>query len=157
MKVILLQDIENLGKKDEIKEVADGYARNFLLPNNLVKPATEPALEELNKKKELETKLAEEELKQIEELISKIDGQEIDILVKIKDNGEIFGSITPFKISQALKKKGFDIKKEQVNLKEQIKKMGEYPVTINFEHGLEAEIKVIIADEKAEKEIKEES
>lgn len=150
MKVILLKDIENLGKESDVKEVADGYARNFLLPNNLVMLATKAALEELEKKKELELKKAEEELKRTQELVSQIDGQEIEILVKVKDNGEIYGSITPFKINQALKKKGFDIKKTQVTLKEPIKKIGEYPVTINFDHGLEAEIKTIIAEEKKE-------
>ncbi len=156
MKIILLQNIENLGKEGDVKEVPDGYARNFLLPNKLVKLATQEALRELEEKKELEAKKAEEELKHIEGVVSKIDGQEIEVLEKIKETGEIYGSITPFKISQALKKKGFEIKKNQINLKEPIKKLGEYPVTINFEHGLEAEIKVIVTEEKKE-EKKEES
>lgn len=154
MRVILLKDIENLGKEGDVKEVADGYARNFLLPNKTVILATQSALAELEKTKELEVKKAEEELKHIQELVSQIDGQEIEILVKTKENGEIYGSITPFKIGQALKKKGFDIKKSQVILKEPIKKLGEHPATINFDHGLEAEIKVIVSGEK--KEVKEE-
>ena len=91
---------------------------------------------------------AEEELKVIQEIIAKVDGQEVEIPMKLKDNGEIYGSVTQYKISQALKKKGFDIKKTQLNLKEPIKKIGEYPVTINFDHGLEAEIKVIVIEEK---------
>lgn len=153
MRVIILQDIKNLGKEGEVKEVADGYARNFLLPNKLVKLATKAALEELEKIKDLEAKRAEEALKHTQEIVSQIDGQEIEILVKINETGEIYGSITPFKISQALKKKGFDVKKTQVTLKEPIKKIGEYPVTINFDHGLEAEIKAIVAEEpKKEKE-----
>lgn len=147
MRVIILQDIENLGKKDEVKEVADGYARNFLLPKKLVKLATKAALEELEKTKILEAKKAEEALKHIQEIVSRIDGQEIEILVKTKETGEIYGSVTPFKISRALKKKGFDIKKAQVILKEPIKKMGEYPATINFDHGLEAELKVMVVEE----------
>lgn len=151
MKVILLQDIENLGKKDDIKEVADGYARNFLIPNKLVKLATKSVLEELEKRRELEVKKAEEEFKRIQEIVSKIDGQEVEISVELKKIGEIYGSITPFKISQALKKKGFDVKKTQVNLKEPIKKLGEYPVVINLDHGLEAEIKVIVSEKISEK------
>ncbi len=147
MRVIILQDVENLGKKGDVKEVADGYARNFLLPNKLVKLATNAALEELEKIQDLEAKKAEEALKHMQEIVSQIDGQEIEILVKIKETGEIYGSVTPFKISQALKKKGFDIKKTQVILKEPIKKTGEHPVTINFDHGLEAEIKAIIVEE----------
>ena len=147
MRIIILRDIENLGKEGEVKEVADGYARNFLLPNKLVKLATRAAVEELEKIKDLEARKAEEALKHIQGTVSQVDGQEIEILVKSKETGEIFGSVTPFKISQALKKKGFDIKKTQVILKEPIKKIGEYPVTINFDHGLEAEIKAIVAEE----------
>jgi len=153
MRVIILQDVENLGKQGDVKEVADGYARNFLLPNKLAKLATDTALEELEKIKGLEVKKAEEALKHTQEIVSQIDGQEIEILVKGKETGEIYGSVTPFKISQALKKKGFDIKKTQVIIKEPIKKIGEYPVIINFDHGLEAEIKAIVAEEsKKEKE-----
>lgn len=147
MKIILLKDIKNLGKEGEVKEVADGYARNFLLPKNLVKIATKKALEELEKEEELEAKKAEKELKAIQEIVSQVDGQEIGISMKLKENGEIYGSITPYKISRALKKKGFDVKKTQISLKEPIKKLGEYPVTVNFDHGLEAEAKVIVSEE----------
>lgn len=148
MRVILLKNIENLGEKGDVKKVASGYARNFLLPNNLAKPATKKVLEELKKQKELAAQKAEQELKAVELFVSQVDGQEIEIPMKLKEDGKIYGSITPFKISQALKKKGFDIKKTQVILKEPVKKLGEYPVTINFDHGLEAEVKVIISDEK---------
>ena len=150
MRVILIKDIENLGKKDDVKEVANGYARNFLLPNKLVKQATKKALEFLKREKNILVKKAEGELKTIQEVISKIDGQELEILVKIKKANEIYGSITPFKISQALKNKGFDIKKSQISFKEPIKKLGEYLVIINFDHGLEADIKIIVIEEKAQ-------
>ncbi len=151
MKVILLQDIENLGKKNDVKEVADGYARNFLLPNKLVKLGTTKALEELEKKKESIAQKAEKELKLMQEFVSQIDRQEIEIPVKLKKNGEIYGSVTPNKIVQFLKKKKFNIKKTQIKLKEPIKKLGEYSVAINFDHGLEAEIKIIITEEKESK------
>jgi len=157
MKVILIKDINNLGKKGDVKEVADGYARNFLLPNNLVKIATKEALAKLEKEKELAAQKAEEELKAIQNIVSKIDGQEIEIPVKIKKDDEIYGSVTAYKISQALKNKGFKIKKTQVNLKEPIKKLGEYPVTISFDHRLEAEIKVIIVKEKEQELIQKET
>jgi len=149
MKVILLQDVENLGKKDDIKRVANGYARNFLMPKNLVKLATKKALKELEKRKKIIAQKSEEELKTIQDITSKVDGQEIEIPVKIKKTGEIYGSITPLKISEVLKKNGFDIKKKQIKLKETIKKPGEYPVVITFDHGLEAEIKLIITEKKS--------
>lgn len=151
MKVILLKDVENLGKEGDVKEVADGYARNFLLPNNLVKLATKKALEELEKAKELVAQKAEKELKTTQEFVSQVDGQEIEIPMKLKEDGEIYGSVTPYKISQALKKKGFDVKKTQVSLKEPVKKLGEYPVAISFDHGLEAEVKAIVVEEAEKK------
>ena len=82
MRVVLLQDIENLGKKYEVKEVKDGYARNFLIPQGLAKPATKEAIIWLETQKEIEAKKAEEELKKIQEKATAIDGQELIIPVK---------------------------------------------------------------------------
>lgn len=149
MKIILLQDIENLGKKDDVKKVANGYARNFLLPRNLAKPATKEAVAELEKQKELETKEAEEELKAVQEIVSKVDGLEIEIKEKIDEKGELYGSINEQRISSILKEKGFDIKKQQIKIPQPIKEVGEYPITILFDHNLEAEVKIIVVDEKA--------
>ena len=148
MKVILLQDVENLGKKYEVKHVADGYARNFLIPKELVKPATEENLKWLEIQKEIEAKKAEGELKKIQEAASSIDGQEVMIPVKIGEDGQLFESINTQKISEKLKEAGFDVKKTQIDLIEPIKEMGEFPVKIHLEHNLEAEIKVIITEEK---------
>ena len=148
MRVILLQDVENLGKKYEIKEVNDGYARNFLIPKGLAKPATEEALKWLETQKEAEAKKAEEELKMVQERATAIDGLEVIIPVKIGEDGQLFESITSQKISEKLKELGFDIKKSQIELAEPIKELGEFPVKIKFEHNLEAEIRVIVIEEK---------
>lgn len=148
MRVILLQDIEKLGKKYDTKEVADGYARNFLIPQGLAKPATEEALIWLETKKEIEAKKAEEELKKIQEKATAIDGQELIIPVKMGEEGQLFESITSQKISEKLKELGFEIKKTQIDLPEPIKELGEFPIKIKFEHNLEAEIKVIVIEEK---------
>ncbi len=148
MRVILLQDVENLGKKYDIKEVKDGYARNFLIPQGLAKPATETALIWLETQKEIEAKKAEEELKKIQEKATAIDGEELIIPVKMGEEGQLFESITSQKISEKLKELGFEIKKTQIDLKEPIKELGEFPIKIRFEHNLEAEIKVIVVEEK---------
>jgi len=148
MKVILLQDVENLGKKHEIKNVKAGYARNFLFPKSLAKPATEEALKWLATQKESEEKKAEEELKEVQTLASSLDGQEITIQVKIGDEGQLFESITAQKISEKLKEAGFEIKKGQILLEEPIKELGEFPVKIKFEHNLEPEIRIIVTEEK---------
>lgn len=149
MKVILLQDIENLGKKYDIKEVKSGHARNFLIPKGLVKPATKEALSWLEAQKEIETKKAEEELKKVQDVASAVDDQEVVIVVKIGDEGQLFEGISAQKIADKLKEEGFEIKKTQIELPEPIKELGEYPVKIKLEHNLEAEIKVIVIEEKS--------
>jgi len=148
MRVILLQDVENLGKKYDVKEVANGYARNFLIPKGLAKIATEENLKWLETQKEIEAKKAEEELKRIQEIAANIDGQEIIIPVKVGEEDQLFESITFQKIYEKLKELGFEIKKNQIDLSEPIKELGEYPVKIKFEHNLEAEIRVIVVEEK---------
>ena len=148
MRVILLQDVENLGKKYDIKEVKDGYARNFLIPQGLAKPATEEAIIWLETQKEIEAKKAEEDLKKVQEIASAIDDQEVIIPVKVGEDSQLFESITVQKIFEKLKELGFEIKKTQIDLKEPIKELGEFPIKIRFEHNLEAEIKVIVVEEK---------
>jgi large subunit ribosomal protein L9 len=148
MKVILLKDIENLGKKYEIKEVSDGYARNYLIPKKLAKVANEKNLKWLEKQKEKEEKKAEEELKKVQEVASAVDGQELVIPVKVGDDGQLFESITVQKIYERLKELGFEIKKSQILLESPIRELGEFPVKIKFPHNLEAEIKIIVTEEK---------
>lgn len=144
MKVILLQDIENLGKKFDVKEIADGYARNFLIPKKMAKPATSSALAEIEKAKEQEVQKAEEDLKLTQELASQIDGLEIEIKTKVSEDGNLFGSINSQRIVQALEEHGYKIDKSQIKLESPIKEVGEYSISINFNHGLEAQIKLIV-------------
>ena len=148
MKIILLKDVEKLGKKGEVKNVADGYARNFLIPNKLAALATKSELAKLEKQKEIETEKAEEELKLYQKIASQIDGLEIEILVKVSEEDKLFGAVTTSQIAEKLKEKNFEIKKEQIKLEEPIKEIGEYEVTVEFPHNLETKIKVIIIEEK---------
>jgi len=148
MKVILLKDVEKLGKKYEIKEVSDGYARNYLIPQKLAKLATPENLDWLEKRKEAEEKKAEEELKKIGELVSKIDGLEVEIKVKIGEKGQFYERVDAQKVSKRLKEMGFNISKSQIDLESPIEELGEFPIKVKFEHNLEAEIKVIIIEEE---------
>ncbi len=148
MRVILLQDIDKLGKKYEVKEVKDGYARNFLIPRGLAKPAIKEALKWLEVQKEIEEKRAEKDLKEIQERATGIDGQEIIIPVQVGDAGQLFESIGTQKVNEKLQKLGIEIKRNQIILEKPIKELGEYPIKIKFAHNLEAEIKVIIVEEK---------
>lgn len=152
MRVILLKDVEKVGKKFEVKEVKDGFARNFLIPQGLVKLATKEALIWLETQKEIEEKKAEEGLKKIQEIASAVDDQEIIIPVKLGEQDQLFESITIQKISEKLKEAGFNIKKTQIDLPEPIQELGEFPVKIKFEHNLEAEIRVIVTKEEEKEE-----
>lgn len=148
MKVILLQDVDKLGGKNEVREVKDGFARNFLIPKRLAKPATKRNLVWLDTQKETEAKKAEDELKEIQQKAEMVDGQEVIILVKVGENDQLFESITSQKISEKLKELGYDVKKNQIILPEPIKELGEFPVKISFQHNLEVEIKIIVTAEE---------
>ena len=148
MRVILLKDIDKIGKKYEVKEVKSGYARNFLIPQKLAIQATEEALKKLELQKETEVQKAEEELKMIQALASSIGGREVTIQVKVGKEDQLFESVTAQKIIEKLKKLGFNIKKKQIQLKEPIKILGEFPVKISFDHNLEAEITIIVVEEE---------
>lgn len=151
MKVILLQDIESLGKKNDVKEVADGHARNFLFPKKLAEVASEAALKQLEVRRKEEEKKAEADLADTEMLVSQLDGQEVEISAKADEGGKLYGSITAAKIAKALKDKGFEVKPKQVKLTEPIKEAGESEINLEFPHGLEAKIKLIVAEELGEK------
>ncbi len=146
MKVILIEDIKGLGKKYEVKEVADGFGRNFLIPRGLVKIATKEAMQWLEVQREVIKKKTEEGLVKAQELVSKIDGYELVIKIKVGEKEQLFEKINSSKISEELKKNGFGIDKEKIEI-EEISQAGEYDAKINFEHNLEANIKVIITKE----------
>ncbi len=148
MKVILLENIDKIGKKFEVKEIKDGFARNSLLPKGLVKIADDQAMKWLEVQKEILAKKAEENLKANQSVASSIDGMEVMITVKVGDEGQLFEHITAPKIADKLKEMGFAVKKEQIDLLEPIEEIGDFPVKVKFEHNLEAEIQVIISEEK---------
>ena len=148
MKVILLQDIEKIGKKHEVKEIKDGYVRNLLIPKGLVKVATNDALKWLEAQKETETKKSEEELKKIQSLATGVDGVEVVIPVKVGEQDQLFEKVNVQRISEKLKEMGFEVKKSQIDLPEPLQSSGEFPVKIKFEHNLEAEITVVVVEEK---------
>lgn len=148
MKVILLQDIENTGKKYELKNVADGYAKNFLFPKKLAQIATKNAVAWAETQREIAAKVTEKELQEMQAKASALDGQEITIEVKVGDKNQLFESITAQKIAEQLKENKFDIDKKQVALATPIKEPGDYQVKINFPHNLEAEIKLIVTSKE---------
>ncbi len=152
MKIVLLKEVANLGKGGDIKEVADGYARNFLIPKGLAEIATPSSVKKAELLKSMRVKKAEMDLEQTEEIVEKIDGLTVKIIAKANENGQLFGSITAKMIIDALVKtlmeKTINIEESQVEIKEPIKEVGEYSITINFNHGLEAAITAVIEADK---------
>jgi len=151
MKIILLKEVKKLGKAGDIKEVADGYARNFLIPRGLVVFASQNRLLELKRKLEAEAKKAQTELKKLKELVKKLAGLKLEISSKARKSGKLFGSITPLKITKLLQKEGLEIKKDQIALKEPIKEVGKYPIKINLDQETEAKITIIVKEKKIKK------
>ena len=151
MKVIFLQDVENLGRKNDVKETADGFARNFLFPKKLAKPASADAIKQMELEKEAAAKKEEEDLVATASVISQLDGQEIEISAKADETGKLYGSITAAKIAKVLSDKGFIVKRKHVKLNEPIKEIGDYEVALELDHGLEAKVKVIVGEELGKK------
>ena len=156
MKVILLKDVDKLGKKYDVKDVKPGHARNLLIPQGLVKPATKENLKWLDERKKEAELLVEEDLKKTQGMASNLDGAEMTILVKTGEDGQMFESINAQKIADKIKEMGFNVKKSQIVLESPIKEPGEYPVKINLEHNLEAEITLVVAPENEGKTEEEE-
>lgn len=155
MKIILLQDVPKLGKKWEVKEVSIGFARNHLFPRRLAKAATPAAVAMLEQKITQDAIEAEQELRETQELASRLDGLEVEIPTKLTDKGVSYSSISAQTIADALAALGFRIDKSAIRLAEPIKKIGEYPVTIALKHRLEVEINVLVIDEAERRELTE--
>lgn len=144
MKVILIQNAPGLGKADEIKDVADGYARNFLFARNLAVLATKKALEDLKIRKSRMSRESEQDLAKQQSMADRLEGFEISIAQKAGDSGILYAAVGPQKVAEELKKAGFDVKKNQIEMKP-VKEAGEYRAKIRLEHGLEAEITIIVS------------
>ncbi|MEA1937100.1 MAG: 50S ribosomal protein L9 [Patescibacteria group bacterium] len=148
MKVILIKDARDLGSVGDIKDVANGYARNFLIPGGFVKVATKNAIkqeEELKIKKEEQAK---ENLKGAEEVARKLEGVSVAIKSKADEAGKLYAGIKTEEISKALEGKGFKVDKNKIVIEGPIKEVGDYEVIVNLEHGLEAKIGVIVESDK---------
>lgn len=147
MKVVLLENVDNVGKKYETKEVSDGFARNFLFPQGLAEAATEELMTWAQEQMSQKAEKAKQDLEKMGKMASQIDGLEVEIAVKVGDKGQLFEKVGPKKIAEALKEMGYDVSKNQVELKNPIEETGEFEVRVKFDHNLETDIKVIVAEE----------
>lgn len=144
MKVILLQDVKKIGKKGDVIEASDGYARNYLFPRKLAEEATANALHVVNAKKENERKKKLAELEAAQKLAAELKGKEVTINAKAGENGRLFGAITNKDIAEVINKQfnlTIDKKKIVVNT---IKVAGEYEVEVKLYPEVSTKMKVII-------------
>ena len=147
MKVILLQDVKSLGKKDQIVDVSDGYARNMLLPKKLGMEATSKNLNDLKLQKAHEDKVAAEVLADAQALAAQIEKESITLSIKMGENGRTFGSISSKEIAEAIKSQlGHDIDKKKIVMKDAIKAPGTRTVGIKLHTKVTADLTVKIEE-----------
>ena len=148
MKVILLQDVKSLGKKGQIVNVNDGYARNFILPKGLGLEATGKNLNDLKLQKANEEKVAQQILDEAKELANKLEAGKVELAIKIGEGGRAFGSVSSKEIAVAVKDQmGYDIDKKKIQLKDAIKVLGTHTVPVKLHPKVTAELKVIVTEE----------
>ena len=147
MKVVLLQDVKSLGKKDEIVTVNDGYARNYLIPRKLAVEATQANLNTLKAQVAAAQRQAEEELVRARLRAADMDQTRVTIPVKVGAGGKLFGAVSSKEIADALKAQtGFDVDKKKILLDEPIKAVGEQTVEIKLHRDVTAKIIVAVVE-----------
>lgn len=147
MKVILKQNVESLGKAGDLVKVADGYARNFLVPKGLAAEANSRNLKAFDHEKQRILQQAEKIQKQAEETAARLSAVSCTIARRVGEQEKLFGSVGAKDIEEALIAQGVEIEKKSVLLDEPIKALGEFPVRIKLSAGLTAEIKVVVVAE----------
>ncbi len=148
MKVILTEDVKSLGKKGEIVEVSDGYARNFILKKKKGLEANSKNLNDLKLKKANDDKLAQEQYEAAQELGKKIEAGKVEMSIKTGEGGKAFGSIASKEIAAEVKQQmGLDVDKKKIQLKEAIKTLGTHGVPVKLHPKVTVELKVIVSEE----------
>lgn len=148
MKVILTEDVKSLGKKGEIVEVSDGYARNFILKKKKGLEANSKNLNDLKLKKANEDKIAQAQYEAALELGKKIESGKVEMSIKTGENGKAFGSIASKEIAAEVKTQmGLEIDKKKIQLKESIKTLGTHEVPVKLHPRVTAQLKVVVTEE----------
>ena len=144
MKVILKQDVKGTGKKGDILDVSDGFAKNFLLKKGLAEQASSVAVNSLKIQKEAEARRRAEEIAAIRELAKKMDKAQVQVAIKCGENGKVFGSVTSKEIAARLAELGYDVDKKKILLKDPIKTVGDYTVEVRLMEDVTAKIFVSV-------------
>jgi large subunit ribosomal protein L9 len=148
MDIILIQDVNNLGGKNEVVKVKNGYARNFLIPNKFAVEASPSNLKQLEERLKVQRKKEEAMLAEIKSVIAKLNESPVKVSAKTGTSGKIFGSITTVMIAKAIREqKGYDIDRRKIHLTDDIKELGSYKARIDFGNGQETEIDLEVSAE----------
>ena len=148
MKVLLIKDVKSLGKKGEVKEVKDGYGKNFLIGKGFARHATPEILAQHAQDEIIVAENLEKEVNTLKEIAKKLDSAEIIITKKLGQNGHLFGSVTKDEIASALKEQhNIEIDKKHINEKSAIKTIGEHDLDFKLGHGLHAVLHVDVQGE----------
>ncbi len=147
MKVILLEDVKKLGKKGDLIDVADGYARNYLFPRNLAEEATAGSIKQLKQEKTALERKKQKEIEIAKQIAEKLSQTSVTLKVKAGDMGKLFGSVTTKDISDALKKQHkVEIDKRKIEISEPIKSLGSYVVDIKLAPEVQTQVTVKIIE-----------
>jgi len=142
MKVILKEDMDNLGKSGDVVEVKDGYGRNFLIPRNLAVRATNKNMNQLDHEKKVIGDLQKRRRSDAEKMAEELGNHSCTILCQVGEQDKLFGSVTSRDIADQLRRDGFDVNRRQVQLDEPLKQLGVFTVPVKVGEGIEAELKV---------------
>ena len=149
MKVILLQDVKGTGKKDDIVNVSDGYARNFLLPKKLAVEASASAMNDIKNRERAKEHRIQEEKKAAQAIADKLTGTTVRLSAKAGNSGKLFGSITAKEVAEAISRvAGIEIDKRKVALASEIKSFGTYECEVKLYTGISAKMYVLVSSEE---------
>jgi large subunit ribosomal protein L9 len=151
MEVILREHVDNVGRRGEIVKVADGYARNYLLPRKLAMLVTEGNKRQIERERAKYEAREQEEKKAAETVAARLAGVEIEIARKVGETEALYGSVTTADIAEALAAKGFEIDRRKLQLNEPIKRLGEYDVPLRLHREVAVPMKVKVVAESVEK------
>jgi len=147
MKVVLKDDVKNLGKMGQIIDVADGYARNFLVPRGLASEANTKNIKALEHEKRIIEGKAKKVKNSAQELLNKISARTFTIRAKAGDEGKLFGSVTTMDIAELLQKEGIEIDKKKISLDEPIKRLGSYSVNVKLHPEISTQLNIQVIQE----------
>ncbi|GIV97755.1 MAG: 50S ribosomal protein L9 [Herpetosiphonaceae bacterium] len=151
MKVLLTADVENLGKAGEVKDVSDGYARNYLIPKKFAVPATAGIIKQAQERQAAKERQLAKERQTAQELAARISGQTLRFVARVGEQDRLYGSVTNTDIAERLSQVlGVQIDRRKVELGDPIKRAGIYSVPVRLTSGIEARVNVVVEGEEGE-------